>query len=386
MGKDTGSTGLEPADFMPMHQYQIVYFPYLSMGELDEIDLGFLKVWNFDLKKDIYVKDATLLAKVEKIIATHVTQYGNVKGIGIVQMPNKGFEPLNDDEIELVQQARAILFLMATSANNTKIADGNSGHSMVTSENFDAIYQNFLLTDDYVSESAGEIIPFRKGGNTLQKIRFQIPNFVPTPHRYGLDQEMQVALSRIRSKKPKVFQRIINSTQIFIEGYYNSPHLSSKARVLMIMSAFEMIFSLPEQDMRKHFKNKIQSIADLDGDKRYMNYWKSRAYPKSKESLSKKGLWAEKFYLLRNKITHGDDVTKTDFFFEKKQPHIYIALLFFILAIKKQFEKSLNDFTCNYEIKWETYLDEISFDQPRKVTKFVYKYSRRKLFQKLLGK
>lgn len=32
-------------------QYQIIYFPYLNMKDVDVIDFGFAKIWNFSRRK-----------------------------------------------------------------------------------------------------------------------------------------------------------------------------------------------------------------------------------------------------------------------------------------------------------------------------------------------
>lgn len=367
-----------------MTHRQIAFFPYLSMNGIDEIDLGYLKVWNFDKKKDEYLKDPVLKAKIEKIFATQTTHHGNVRGIGVIQFSNNDFQPLSSNESELILQARATLFLAFVSENNTRVPNANSGHSMATSENFDVIYQNFTLDQDYVAETTGEIIRFNKGGYTLDKVRFLIPSYVPTPSSYRYDQEVFTELSYLKSHKPKIYRKIINSTQIFMEGYYNSNHLSNKARILLYMSAFESIFSIPENQQRKYFKQHIEKISYLDGEKKYVSYWDKRTNHRSKEFLSKKGIWAEKFYLLRNAIVHGDHVKPDSFIFEKTQEHIHIALLFFVLAVKKQFEKSHKGFYCNYEIRWEEYKDEISYPEPKTMNIFVFHYSMRRLWNKMI--
>ncbi len=369
-----------------MSHFQIAYFPYLSMNGIDEIDLGYLKVWNFEKKKDEYIKDNTLKTKIERIFATLITHHGNVRGIGVIQFPNNNFQPLSQQEHELIQQARATIFLAFVSENNTRIPNANSGHSMATSENFDVIFQNFTLEDDYVAETSGEIIRFSKGGYTLDKVRFQIPSFVPTPSSYHYDQEIFSELLYLRTHKPKIYRLLINSVQIFMEGYYNSNHLSNKARILLYMSAFESIFSIPESQQRKHFKASIEKISSFDDEKKYVSYWDKKSNPKSKEMLSKKGIWAEKFYLLRNSIVHGDSVKPESFIFEKTQEHIHIALLFFVLAVKKQFEKSRRGFYCNYEIRWKEHTDDISFPEPRTMKIFAFEYSMRRLWTKMLNR
>jgi hypothetical protein len=51
---------------------QIVYFPYLAMGQKQEIDFGFLKIWNLDLMSKTYVTEPNLHSKLTKIMATNV--------------------------------------------------------------------------------------------------------------------------------------------------------------------------------------------------------------------------------------------------------------------------------------------------------------------------
>jgi hypothetical protein len=354
---------------------------------MDEIDLGFLKVWNFDKKKNDYIKDPIVMAKIEKIFATHITHFGNIRNIGVIEMPQNQFQQHNQKETELINQARAILFLTIISNNNTVIQDGNTGHSMMTSENFDVIYQNFTLDSDDVAETSGEIIRFNKGGYKLDKIHFLTPSFVPLPTHYRTDSEMLSELIYLRSNKPKVYKKIVNSTQIFMQGYYNSNHLSNKARVLLFMSAFEVIFSIPEKNQRMYFKQNIEKISKINSEKVYTNHWDgNKSNTKSLELLTKKGIWAEKFYILRNKIVHGEDVKSEDFIFEKKQRHVEIAPLFFVLAIKKQFEKSRKTFCCNYEVNWKEYTDYISSSKPKKLKAFIFETSMRKLFNKLFKK
>jgi hypothetical protein len=47
-----------------MNNFFIAYFPYISLKDAPEIDFGFAKVWNFDLKKNDYITDQRLLEKM----------------------------------------------------------------------------------------------------------------------------------------------------------------------------------------------------------------------------------------------------------------------------------------------------------------------------------
>ena len=48
---------------------------------IDEINIGDLKIWNFDKKKDQYIKDKVLKEKIERILKTHKTHHCFVRNI-----------------------------------------------------------------------------------------------------------------------------------------------------------------------------------------------------------------------------------------------------------------------------------------------------------------
>ncbi len=373
-------------------QYFIAYFPYLNMKDADEVDFGFAKVWNFDKKKDEYIPNPQMKAKIEGLLAVYTSEYKRpVRNIGIISIGTIDFQPFEEKDREVVRLIRLILFICFISHNNTVSQNPNSGHQMATSENFDVIFQSFLLDSDYLSERGGEVVGFLKGGFKASEMNFQTPTYVPSSYRFILDAELFGLLLRMKKEKQLVFKKIINAVEIFLESYFNTHQLSKNARILLQMSAFEILLDLPEnKGQREAFKEVIEKYALLPEDtKKYETHWSRKERnpnnPKHiQEFLSIKGIWAESFYLLRNSIIHGNTPLLKSFAFKNGQPHIHISTLFFVLSIRKQIEKSLKSYKCLYEIKWKTWTDEISDAKPFKRTEFVYEKSFRYLWSKMV--
>lgn len=368
-----------------MTNFFIAYFPYISLKDTPEIDLGFAKIWNFDLKKNDYITDQRLLEKIEKIINVNVELWsGSVRNVGIISIGSIDFRKYNEEENEIIKQIRHILFISFIAENNTAKPGANSGFSMATAENFDVIYQNFSLDGENFSEQTGEIININAAGYNFISTKFQKPRYINKPFRFNLDKEMFDGLLKLRLNKPLVFRRCLNAIQIYMESYYNTPYLSRNARILLNTSAFEILLSLPETQQRKIFKEKIKNIVSLKGEQEY-SYWTKIGTNSKKFKGTIAEIWADKFYSLRNNIIHGNNILSNDFVFKNYQSHLEISCLFFIFLLKKQIEKSFGSSDeCDYEIRWDKWTED--YPVAREVQGFVYLKSYRKLFKRLLRK
>lgn len=368
------------------HQNQIVYFPHINMTNIPEINLGNVKIWNFSQKKDAYIPDTDMKEKVRKILLTHTYQGKSIiDSICIISIGDIDFRTYNEDENKLIKSIRYLLFLAFVAKNNTRINDANSGHWMATSENFDVVFQNFILNDDHVAERTGDIVTFLKGGYLLDSVHFERPGYVPTPMKFDLDDDIINGLLALKDKSISAFERIMDATEIFYESYYNSPSVSKNARVLLQVSAFEILLNFPDNDQRKYFKAVVRRLLVNKGDPKRIHYSeRGVGKPKVREVISLKEMWADSFYTLRNHIIHGQPTTENDFIFKNSQYYTDISVLFFIYFIKKSIEQNIRGYSCNVSIEWESWKDDIS--QPTAITRkgFVYGLSTRKLFERLL--
>lgn len=366
-------------------QLFVAYMPYLFMGETDQIDFGYAKVWNFSTKKDYYIKDVKIKKKLDKIFKVYKTHNYPIQGIGIISIGDTDFRIYDDAEMAKVLEIRHILFLSFLSKNNVHKRNLNTGHFMATSENFDVIYQNFILENDYVSESAGSVVNMLDGGYLLSEIKIQKPAYVLSP-RFSIDAELLKILINLGEIKPYLYNRLLNATELFFESYYNSHHLSKNARILLQASSFEILLNIPETPQkRKEFKNAIKKYTVFDKEKTYVNYWRLPKSEKYKEMLTKKEIWADKFYLLRDGIVHGDFPPMASFNFENRQRHSDIATLFFILCLKRIIEEYDKNYSCDYIIKWEKWVDDTTYPKPTIKEEFIYEYHPLKLLAACFG-
>jgi hypothetical protein len=348
---------------------QIVYFPFISMGNEQKIDFGFLKIWNFDFMSKKYITDPKLLSRVSKILSTNQEYFiGPVKGIGVVSIGDTDFRTYTQEELNLIREARLILFLSFLAKHNAVRNDINAGHWFATTENFNFTAQNFEIDSDNMATRNGYVIDMMAGGYRMGRDKFFKPSYVASPTQFSIDENLFHSLLLFRSEKPRVFRKITRATELFAESYYNSQSVSINARILCQMGAFETLLDLPERDQRRVFKDIVEAETSFDTEKQYVYYYESLR-GKVKESRTIKGIWADRFYTLRNHIIHGRKIPKERYVFKKNQRHTDIALLFFIFLVKQQIEKSLRRKIFMHLITWETKLDELS-DTSRQI--FIY--------------
>lgn len=314
---------------------QIVYFPYLSLGRKEVVDFGEVKVWNFDLKASEFIPNEPLRSHIEKIICSNISHNQPIKDVGVVSIGTTDFRPFSTSELDLVNEVRLLTFLSFLSRHNTVGRGSNAGWSMGTSENFEFVLQNFELGNPYISERAGEIVSMGIGGYKIGEKKFYAPSHVLNPQLFSLDDHLITELFRLKKcGGKKLYNRILRATDLLFESYYNSPNVSRNARVLLQISAFETLLELPQSGQRKDFKDKMTLYCNGPKEKIYKHLYETRN-GKHPETISRKAIWADEYYTLRNHIIHGDGVKPAEFIFKGKQRHFDIAVMFFILFIKK---------------------------------------------------
>ncbi len=312
---------------------QIVYFPFLTMGDLEEINLGEAKIWNFDKTAEKYIPDVNLRDQVKKLLETNVFRGKPIRNIGVLSIGSTDFREFTYEEIQLAQEMRLILFLASLSKMNATLQGPNAGHFMTTSENFIFTTQNFQLGGDDISEQTGYIVRKLDGGYKVGEKQFHAPSHLLTPMRLLMDGRLIVGLDKLKKRHKKVFRKILQATDLLFESYFNDPHLSRNARILLQVGSLEVLLDLPESGQRKELKDKIERYTVLPGEKS-RKYYSERGSSKAQETRPLKVIWADKFYTLRNHIIHGNVVSPREFNFYY-QRHIDIAVMFFVLLVKQ---------------------------------------------------
>ena len=175
----------------------------------------------------------------------------------------------------------------------------------------------------------------------IGQLKFHAPPYVPTPLQFALDGELIIKLEYIRNKNKRLYRKILRATDLLFESYYNDPNVSLYSRVLMQASTYEVLLDLPERDQRKVFKQKIKQYTVRPNEKSRWYYSERSGKKKAREHEPLKVIWADKFYTLRNHIIHGEPVSMNEFAFQRRQGHLDIAVLFFVLLVKELINENL---------------------------------------------
>lgn len=96
--------------------------------------------------------------------------------------------------------------------------------------------------------------------------------------------------------------------------------------------AFEVLLDLPESQQRLAFKDAVEKLCNNRGERRFSYKYEVRRQ-RHREARSLKGIWADRFYALRNHIIHGRDVRQAEYLY-RGQHHLMISPMFFVLSLK----------------------------------------------------
>ena len=317
---------------------QVYYFPYIFLGDREEIDLGMVKVWNFRKKYAEYITDPKLRIYLGSILLSNIYHRDPISDMGIVSINQTDFREFGRKERELTEDIQASLFLSALFSNVPPLGSANAGWFMITSENFELVIQNFQPYSSNIAEKIGRIVTITTGGYKIGEQKFIAPRYVHKPHSIRYDERFLHYLFDLNQKEGKrLYRRIIRSADLFKQAYYNDQSVSDNARIMLIAAAFETLLNLPKRDQRKVFKELVSKYCDTTKDKKYSYKYEIRT-GLVRDVASRKVIWADRFYTLRNHIIHGERIPDSEHYFRGAQ-HLYIATYFYLVLIKKLMNK-----------------------------------------------
>lgn len=322
---------------MSKSEHQLIYFPYLGLDEGEQLTLGPMAVWSASLL-DKKAKDARLRERIAELLACHrvpTSRKGKSQplgGIGIVSRGGGEYKADTLNDTGSIDDLRYTLFLSCL-ANNVTLRGPNAGHSSYTAENFSLVFQHFGLESKYITEVTGVLVSVNRMGLRIGEVEFHIPGHVPAPRPFQYDQYLWKAIDLVRQIDRSFFRRLMAAASLFLESYHNSHQVDVRARVLLQLAAFEVLLDLPDRQQRRAFKDEIERLCSYPGERRYRYKYEVRG-SKHPDSRTQKGIWADRFYMLRNRIIHGDPVSRSHYWYRGAQHHVMIASMFFIVALK----------------------------------------------------
>lgn len=318
--------------------YHLVYFPYLTLRGTKELRYGRVRVWNSSLLAE-QIADPALRDRVTAILQGHRGPGGNkgqsqpLKDIGVVGIGADDLRAYTPSEMRDIIEFRTVFFLACLSSNTLRHGP-NAGSWAITAENFSLLVQQFSLESPYIAESSGIIINITRMGYKIGEVTFPAPSYVPQPLTFDWDAELVGAMAWLRRRHRRAYRRIVRAAAVFLESYYNTPSLDLAPRVLLQVSAFEILLDLPDKESRKVFKDSVERLCNNPKERRYRH--KFEAWGKlMSDTRTLKGIWADRFYTLRNALIHGDTVHPARYVFRGVQHQLVIAPLVFVLCVKR---------------------------------------------------
>jgi hypothetical protein len=249
-----------------------------------------------------------------------------------VSIGTPDFRPLSPAERRQVVDLRSALFLACLS-KNVRLKGANAGYSTYTADNFEPYAYSIRLDSPYFAESSGALVEVIHGGYRYGEVQFPTPAHVPRPTPFNYDKNLFRAVEGLRGPHGRLYRRIMRACALFIESFYNTRSFDIAARILLQVAAFEVLLDLPDTQHRRAFKDAVERLCNNDNDRRYRHKFEDRG-KKRWDSRSQKGIWADRFYSLRNRIIHGDNVPRSAYHY-KGQHHVWIAPVFFVFCVER---------------------------------------------------
>jgi hypothetical protein len=363
-------------------KHYFICLPYLNLpNQIKGFDFSFAKIMNFEFERHTYIFNEAVRKQVELILQNYSTPHGRIKGIGLILIKDNVHKEFSPEDLQKVDDARLILFISAVSQTNTVTRNVNTGHSMISSENFESVQFSVVPDEEYMSEFMGFVVPIWHGGIKVSENKTIRPRHILAPHNFNFEQELFNNLIKLRTKKPKVFRTLIGAIQVFFESYYNTHQISQNARILLQASAFEILLGAKTGEGRKAMKDFVKKYANYPEDK-ILSYKSERKKRIEIEHGTIKELWADRFFTLRNHIIHGLRPKSSEFYFKGWQRHFDIATYFFVFALKRKIEESLRKQIFNDDVVWKSWTDDLMLP-PKKFTGFEYDSFGRRAWERL---
>ncbi|HSW37477.1 MAG TPA: hypothetical protein VLG37_03880 [Candidatus Saccharimonadales bacterium] len=349
---------------------QIHFFPYLNMKDTEEVNFPGLnvKVWNYGKKADAYITDPDLRQTLDALMAINVSHRQTINDMGIISIGEFDGREFSDAEKALCEEAQRLLFIGAVSYSGVLDRGANTGHYMFTSENFSMLQQSFELNGERMGIESGYIVRKWDAGYKINEVKFFRPDYTPTPMMFRGNSKVISDLLKLRKYQKRLYRRLMRAISIVMQAYFNDTKLSAQARILLMASAYEILFDLPEEGQRKELKDCFNRLFVEPNDikRRYSSQRRKSArcpngYEWEIESI--KVMWADKFYSLRNNIIHGSPIRPQDYNFSDKQGHFDISILFFVLGLKKIMGTTPQIKQTVDEITWKKTSDEVDLDE-----------------------
>lgn len=308
---------------------QFSFFPHFPTDNVD-VRINRLHLFNFWNLKDSYIMDSQVRQKLEKFCALHVnTDLEKLNSPAIAVIDNEYTFPMLSDE-QLKDLQRYALALLFCSIMNNRV------NSVSVSEQFALHHQNFTLEEDAIVFTTGSFYNVQNW-QSFEMTKLVRPGFVPAnTFDYRFDKKLMAAFANMIDAHNDDEDYLFKVLEWVRYAFLNAEGYSYESRNVMMATAFEIFFGLPEIGKEDAFAKRLEDLLEVSNmeikdegfnlvQTGHTSITKLNARGRSKTSTMY-GWWARDFYSLRSKIVHEGVVERNDLLNHNDKQHLLIAI------------------------------------------------------------
>jgi hypothetical protein len=287
---------------MDTPNFQVSFMPWAGIQQT--IQVGPVTFWPFQLQVTERVADTRIREYLEKYFRCYVNHQGKpVNSVTICSHGAVNFRQLIPSEAGEVRAAvDALLFSVICPAIKNAVLVNNISMLPPSVDKYQLFTQNFHSDANWITVRTGNVL---SAGWKIGEISFPQPwtvgNSFESPDPELLNSFSKVFDLGFPAEQRQRFQR---SLEWFRLAHVESDEVSPLSKVVMMVTAFEILLDVPDQPNKKEWiANRLDKLCKSPN-----TILEHRQIRGQTVTHSKMGWWAFDFYNLRNKVVHGDPV------------------------------------------------------------------------------
>jgi len=329
-----------------MDEYIIYFLPWAGAAIKKTIKIGPITFWPYFSESNQRISNPKVKSYLDKFFKSYVDLQGKpVDTIIMCSYDDKDFHQLTENEYNDLRKAVDILVFAAIAPEiEESVCENNRSLTPPTSNVFELLTFNFSPGNDCITIKNGSNYHV---GIKIGEISFPKP-LEAARGLWSTDKELIKGFGKCFSAKlpQNERERLFRSLEWFRLAHVEGSQVSDFSKVVMMATAFEILFDFSEKDHNK--SGKLTKCVE-----KYLVTKSSHSEEfiiKKREFIIKKerklvphtlaGWWAWDFYKLRDKIVHGDSVSLSDLKYNKGWiTYLIVANLVFWECIKRELFK-----------------------------------------------
>ncbi len=313
--------------------YEVLFMPWAGLGQPYRIGPFSFVPWS--KMEDVATE---VKAYLDPYFLRHVDHFGRpVDSITLLVRDGRDFscDPYPSYE-HPAAAVDAMYFAIAGPTVAAAVSENNDSLAPPTADGFELLRQNFRAGDSDVKVCVGGSSHVAK----ISTLTFPQPWDLGGTSCFPCD-ELLEGLGKLfdPTTDHQIRDRIFRSLEWFRLAHVGGPTASLMSRIVMISTALEILLQIPDGPGKTErfidaVEGRLNRTTTLSETRSVcIHVGKNRGKPRS-VTHTLPGWWANKFYDLRSRIVHGDDIVPEQLRYEGWVSHQIVAAVVFWQCIK----------------------------------------------------